>query len=284
VNPDRYGCEGPASFVPAGRSRDSEGIVPKELHDALETYSGALAGTERLLRTLRGDGLFAVESAESIVEALLAQLEVNDALVAPFLGARGRASSPAADAVGLCILSLLIGIQLDYPRPVLGRLGLSALLGAIGRARGPRGSDATESAPASARGRTSEEHTHVVGLATAYHSLTRQRADDRAWPPADLKELLQRQRARFPDRLLKALIRVLTTLPLGALVRLNNGEIGYVVAKNEKFPLRPVVAVWSSLGKLLAEPKPVDLRSHPFLYVKEFLGDTKLGETADMLP
>jgi hypothetical protein len=48
------------------------------------------------------------------------------------------------------------------------------------------------------------------------------------------------------------------------------------VAKNAGFPLRPVVAVWISLGKLLTEPKLVDLQRDPFLYVEAFLGDTRL--------
>lgn len=263
-------------------------MVPKELQDARETYQGAISATEGLLRMLRGEGVLAVESAESVVEALLAQLEVSDALMVPFLSTMTGVSSPAAETIGPCILSLRIGMELDYPRPELGGLGLSALLYDIGRARAPRGSDATrirrgveeqvrllrQRGPAYAE---VAEHVHVVRLATTDHSLARRRGtDDRSWPPARLKQILQRQRARFPDRILKALIRVLATLPLGGLVRLNSGEIGYVVAKNDGLPLRPVVAIWISLGRRLAEPKPVDLQHNPFLYVKEFLGDAKL--------
>ena len=59
-------------------------------------------------------------------------------------------------------------------------------------------------------------------------------------------------------------------------MRLNNGEIGHVVAKNAGFPLRPVVAIWISLSKLLPEAKIVDLQRDPFLYVEAFLGDTRL--------
>jgi len=289
-------------------------MVPKELQDARETYDAAIAATERILRTLRGEGVFTVESAESVVEALLAQLEISDALMVPFLSTITGVSSPAAETIGPCVLSLRIGMELDGPRPELGRLGLSALLYDIGRAGVSKGSDATairrgveeqiqllrqrgpsyakvadlvlrthdgpnESGPAAGKYRTVDEHVHVISLAATYHSLARQRGTrERSWPPAGLKEILQRQRGRgrFPDKILKALIGVLATLPLGGLVRLNSGEIGYVVAKNDGFPLRPVVAVWISLGKLLAEPKPVDLQQNPFLYVNEFLGEAKL--------
>lgn len=287
-------------------------MVPKELQDARETYDGAIAATGRILRTLRGEGAFTVESAESVVEALLAQLEISDALMVPFLSTMTGVSSPAAETIGPCVLSLRIGMELDDPRPELGRLGLSALLYDIGRAGVSKGSDATairrgveeqvqlsrqrgpcyaevadlvlrthdgpnESGPAAGKYRTVDEHVHVITLAATYHSLARQRGTrERSWPPAGLKEILQRQRGHFPDKILKALIGVLATLPVGGLVRLNSGEIGYVVAKNDGFPLRPVVAVWISLGKLLAEPKPVDLQQNPFLYVNEFLGEAKL--------
>jgi hypothetical protein len=286
-------------------------MVPKELADARETYQGAVASTAPLLRARRRDDVFAVESAESVVEAVLEQLEVSDALLVPFLSTLTGASTPPAEALGPCILAVRIALELEYPRAEVSRLGLAALAHEIGCARVPKDSDAStrrraveeqaqvvrqcgpayadvadlvrrthdtlnEAAPVSEPSRPLGDPAHVIGLATIYHGLAHQRGTEHAWPPERLKAILRAQRARFPDRVLKALIRVLTTLPLGGLVRLNNGEIGYVVAKNAGFPLRPVVAVWISLGKLLAEAKTVDLQRDPFLYVEAFLGDTRL--------
>jgi hypothetical protein len=284
-------------------------MVPKELMDARETYQGAVASTGPLLRARRRDDVFAVESAESVVEALLEQLEVSDALLVPFLGTLTGAANPAAETIGPCILSVRIAIELEYPRAEVSRLGLAALAHEIGRARVPKDSDAstvrraveeqaqlvrqcgpdygdvadlvrrshdTLSEAASESSRPLGDSAHIIGLVTLYHGLAHQRGTEHAWPPERLKAILRAQRARFPDRILKALIRVLTTLPLGGLVRLNNGEIGYVVAKNAGFPLRPVVAIWISLSKLLPEAKIVDLQRDPFLYVEAFLGDTRL--------
>jgi hypothetical protein len=286
-------------------------MVPKELMDARETYQGAVASTGPLLRARRRDDVFAVENAESVVEALLEQLEVSDALLVPFLGTLTGAATPAAETIGPCILSLRIAIELEYPRAEVSRLGLAALAHEIGRARVPKDSDAStvrraveeqaqlvrqcgpdygdvadlvrrihdtlsEAAPSSESSRPLGDSAHIIGLATLYHGLAHQRGTEHAWPPERLKAILRAQRARFPDRILKALIRVLTTLPLGGLVRLNNGEIGHVVAKNAGFPLRPVVAIWISLSKLLPEAKIVDLQRDPFLYVEAFLGDTRL--------
>ena len=50
---------------------------------------------------------------ESVVEALLAQLEISDALMVPFLSTMTGVSSPAAGTIGPCVLSLRIGIELD---------------------------------------------------------------------------------------------------------------------------------------------------------------------------
>jgi hypothetical protein len=290
-------------------------MVPKALVDARETYQSAVASTGPLLRARRRDDVFAVESAEWVVEAVLEQLEVSDALLVPFLSASAGGSSPAADALGPCILSMRIALDLDYARPDTSRLGLAALAHEIGRARVPRDGDAIavrravedqaqlvrqcgaayaevadlvrrahESLGEATAARAGDEAAHVIALAALYHGLAHQSGAEHAWPPARLKEILRRQRARFPDRLLKSLIRVLTTVPLGGRVRLNNGEIGYVVAKNAGLPLRPVVAVWISLGKRLPEVKIVDLQRDPFLYVEAFLGDAGLDADRVGLP
>jgi hypothetical protein len=283
-------------------------MVPKELQDARETYQGAVAAAEKLLRAPRGDGP-AVSGVEALAETLLAALRVNDALMVPLLTTMAGSSSAAAEAIGPGILALRLGLELGRPARDLERLGLATLLHEIGRARHGRGE-----VPAALR-RSLEEQVQplrqrgpfhvevadlvlrahdglsasaaapaadgdlgaVVRMAVTAHGLASQgSAEGRAWPPRSLKEILRRERARFPDAILKALIGVLTMLPLGSLVCLNSGEIGYVVAKNEGLPLRPVVAVWISQGRLLAEAKPVDLQDNAFLFVEEFLGEGRL--------
>ena len=113
---------------------------------------------------------------------------------------------------------------------------------------------------------------HVVAVAATYAHLSRQLpAGRRTWPPAAVKEILRRGRARFPDAILKALIQISVQFPVGGFVRLNSGEIARVVAKNEGLPLRPVVIV-AGRTKQPAEPKRVDLRDNPFLFIVECLG------------
>ena len=121
------------------------------------------------------------------------------------------------------------------------------------------------------------EHAQIVGLADVYQSLVHYPPlRPHVWPPPALKEILQRERTRFPDRLLKALIQVLAALPVGGFVRLNSGEIGQVVAKNENFPLRPVVAILARRGKRLPGPKLIDLRQNPLLHVQQLVTEEML--------
>lgn len=122
------------------------------------------------------------------------------------------------------------------------------------------------------KGEEIHEFAQVVGLADVYESLVHDRPHRKRLSPLDaLKEILQRERAAFPDRVLKALIQAFTPYPVGSLVRLNTNEVGRVVAKNQDRPLRPVVAVLFRGGKRLDEPAVIDLGQSPLLNIQESL-------------
>ncbi len=115
-----------------------------------------------------------------------------------------------------------------------------------------------------------EEYAAIVHLADIYRSLVHPRATRKQLGPLDaLKEILQRHRALFPDRILKALIRAMSTFPVGSLVRLNTGDVARVVLRNKDYPLRPIIDVLVRRGKRLAGPARLDLAQSPLLYIKE---------------
>ena len=125
------------------------------------------------------------------------------------------------------------------------------------------------------------EFAQIVGLADVYESLVHHRPFRRCLGPVQaLKEILHRERAAFPDRILKALIRGLTTFPVGSLVRLNTGEIGRVVAKHPDFPLRPLVEVLLRQGKPMDDPLLIDLSKNPLLHVQESVVEDVLEQEA----
>ena len=115
-----------------------------------------------------------------------------------------------------------------------------------------------------------EEFAAIVHLADVYESLVHHRPfRERVGIFEALKEIFQSQRTTFPDRILKALIRTLSTLPVGSLVRLNTGEIGRVVGKNRNLPLRPVVELLVRRGKRLDSPVVIDLSQSPLHHIQD---------------
>lgn len=123
--------------------------------------------------------------------------------------------------------------------------------------------------PRGLKGNEIHEYAKIVGLADAYESLTHFRPHRNKRGAFDaVKELITVQRAKFPDRALKGLIRGLSTFPVGSHVRLNSMEIARIVATNPAFPLRPVIEVVAGpRGEPLATPRRVDLATNTLFHV-----------------
>jgi hypothetical protein len=257
-----------------------------------EALRSAVADTEAAFRSLQADSPVWRQRVEAVVDGLLGELKASDTLLVPLLSGWGGARGPARTAADVAILSLRIGMELrDAPHELHG-LGLAALLhdvahnGTIAarlRAAGPvyaevaaivaRAQEAIDGRGTPGRGGRVQKESEIVALAALYETLSRQQpTGPRPWPPVAVKEILQRGRARFADDVLKALIHITVAFPVGGLVRLNSGEVGCVVSRNDGLPLRPVVSIHARRGRPLPEPKVIDLRESPFLYVREFLG------------
>jgi len=115
------------------------------------------------------------------------------------------------------------------------------------------------------------DYAKIVALADIYEAMTHTRPYRARQVASDaVKELIGAERRRFPDRILKGLIRGLSTAPVGSLVRLNSNEIARVVATNPTFPLRPVVEVITgAAGEPLAGPRRIDLSANTLLYITD---------------
>jgi HD-GYP domain-containing protein (c-di-GMP phosphodiesterase class II) len=123
--------------------------------------------------------------------------------------------------------------------------------------------------PRELKGENIHEYAKVVGLADTYESLTHFRPYRPARPAFDAsRDLLTTERTKFPNHLLRGLIRGLSTFPVGTYVRLNNSEAARVVATNPSFPLRPVVeVVVGSKGERLDPSRRLDLSTNTLLYI-----------------
>ena len=303
----------PSGNDPLSSGDGSLSVFPQDASEELttrrpESGSGevqfrAVAVTEAVLQSVRTRTSFSVTGLETMLEGLIESLQTSDVLLLPFFSPGGGSANPAQKAVNVCVLSLKLGTQLNYAPDALRKLGLAAWLyeAGIGRTHkdeaklvqglGARYAGVTDlvvqlreridgaGSASGVRDKEMPEHAHIVGLASLVESLGRRRpVRSGLCPSVAIKEVLQRERGTFPDKILKALIRVLATLPVGSLVRLNTGEICRVVAKNDPFPLRPMVVVLVRRQKRLPEPTPIDLSQNPFLHIQGFVTEEMLEQ------
>ncbi len=274
---------------------------PAASHDV---FRRAVAITDKILRSLHARSSFSVTLLEAPLETLLQSLLTSETLLLPFFRPEAGSADAAQTAVNVCVLSMKIGAQLGYARDALLELGLTALLHQAGVGRSS-GDDlqlvqglkvryagavtvlgllrerANRSGGAADGSDADGEPAHIVALASLIDGLVRRRP-----PRSDvghseiIKEILKRERGSYPHEVLKAAIRILASLPVGALVRLNTGEICRVVSKKDGFPLRPIVAVLVRQHKRVTEPSALDLSQHPFLRIQGFVTESMLHREA----
>jgi HD-GYP domain-containing protein (c-di-GMP phosphodiesterase class II) len=109
----------------------------------------------------------------------------------------------------------------------------------------------------------------IIGLMDTYAALIHPRPyRPRFHPHEAVREILRSRREGFPSHLVKALLAEISVFPPRTVVKLNNGEVGRVIAVNRNHPLRPKVEIFADArGSRLAVPKILDLSEAPFLYI-----------------
>lgn len=123
--------------------------------------------------------------------------------------------------------------------------------------------------PRKLKGDDIHEFARIIGLVDTYEAMAQPRADRQARVVYNaLKEIIDLRNSLFDRRLIKALINIVSIFPLGSLVKLNNGEIGRVVATSRLHPTRPTVDVLiDPRGRRLPEARQIDLQDEPMLYI-----------------
>lgn len=108
----------------------------------------------------------------------------------------------------------------------------------------------------------------VLGLVDTYAGLTMPPGRPSGLPPHEaIREIVRSKHEAFPPALIKALLSEMSVFPPGTLVRLNTGEIAYVIAVNRNHPLRPWVEICDGRGRRQPSPKTIDLAEAPFIYI-----------------
>lgn len=126
---------GPAPVSQAERTEG--GPPPENLVASNHVLETAVAITQEIHQAVRAHAPLPIAKAEQAVERLLESLAASDALLVPFFSGAGPTSSPAREAVNVCILSMKSGVELGYAHEQLRKLSLAALLCDIGMTRVP---------------------------------------------------------------------------------------------------------------------------------------------------
>lgn len=123
--------------------------------------------------------------------------------------------------------------------------------------------------PKGLQGAQIHEYAKIIGLCGIYEAMTHARPYHGALVPFDVvRQILQTERGRFPQAILRAFLNGLSSYPVGSWVRLSTKEIGRVIAINKANPLRPAIEVWADAsGAKLPQPRLLDLSKEILVYI-----------------
>ncbi len=114
-------------------------------------------------------------------------------------------------------------------------------------------------------------YARIIGLADSYEAMTHTRPyHQRTLPLMATKEIVEKMRGKFDTRIIKAFLEEVTMFPVGSFVRLNNREVGRVIAAMSSAHFRHVVQIlFGPNGERLIKPKTINLMEAHLLYIAE---------------
>ena len=114
--------------------------------------------------------------------------------------------------------------------------------------------------------------TRLAAICDVYQALIGRRSYKRNWVPAKAIEyLLSLEGSEFDGKVLREFVQVTGVFPVGSLLRLSTGDLGYVmVLAPHDHPRRPTLAlVENAKGEMLTSNTLVDLMMEPEIEVME---------------
>ena len=165
-----------------------------------------------------------------------------------------------AHSLNVCLISIKIGIRLDFDKKRLKDLGFLGLTHArkdiglpeeLSRAIEP-----------------DKELNEIIKLTDVYDALTHPPAYRHAITPCEALSSIIKTDKFFDRRLIKILLEELSFYPKESWVQLCTKEIGKVIKVNKELLLRPMIEVFIDWeGKHLEKTKTVDLSKNNTIYV-----------------
>lgn len=118
----------------------------------------------------------------------------------------------------------------------------------------------------------------IIGLADVYEAMSH----PRPWRPAShphaaIKHIIDKEEKGFGQKVIKAIIEVLSIYPPGSLVALSTGEIASVVKANKRSLTRPVVSVLLDNSFAPVPRRLIDLMEYPLTAIEGIVEETDLA-------
>jgi HD-GYP domain-containing protein (c-di-GMP phosphodiesterase class II) len=119
----------------------------------------------------------------------------------------------------------------------------------------------------------------ALGLAAVFEAMTQPRTyHQRLIPFAAVKEILQKERGRFPRNVLRQFFTSFSGFPPFSYVRLSSNAVAQVVASDPTNPLRPtIVVVRDSAGRRPTTVETLRLVEHPLLHIVGPVSEAEVG-------
>ena len=174
-----------------------------------------------------------------------------------------------AHSLNVCLISLRIGMKLEFDKNRLKDLGFLALTHSSKDMGFPEG--------LSEKIKQDKELDEIIRLADVY--------DGQSHPPAYRHGIIPHETIMsilntgnlFDSRLVKILLEELSLYPKGSWVQLCTGQIGKVIVINKDLPLRPTVKILiERRGEI--EEKIIDLSKNNLVYVLRPVAEKKIKD------
>lgn len=132
--------------------------------------------------------------------------------------------------------------------------------------------------PAQLEGDDICEYAKIMGLVDTFDAMIHNRPYRKALAQHfSVKELVGSKNFLFSSKIIKAFLDEMGVFPVGSYVRLNNSEIGKVIATSKEHPLKPTIRItFNGHGNKAPAENVIKLEEHPILYVTTAVSEEEL--------
>lgn len=269
------------------------GVTPQDVISD-ETRVKALTETKRVLHEVkRGAGL-EVERVHQVLISIIDELLLQDELMINLVDIRSHDEELFHHSVNVAILSVILGIELNYSEKRLKPLAVAALLHDLGKVlaeneddhvllgvkllkeggiKDPRILQAVgqhherwdgQGVPQGLAGEEISPDARILQVANTFDLMS---ANSR-YPMEEVVEyLMAGSGSSFEPNAVRSFLNCVSFYPVGTRVELNTGEQGVVARANRGFPTRPVVRICSNLFGPVEPRYELDLLAHPTYFI-----------------